>query len=121
DPDRVVTSRRRVAAIGAVLVVAYVAGAVASGRIDPAPRRPVVEGLAGPGPPPALRATNQRPPPARFSIQLDPKKGSAPGVFSTRDFQFSLALGLGAMPPHGADTSILLRATPLGPEPGARG
>jgi hypothetical protein len=126
DPDRVVTSRRRVAAIGAVLVAAYVAGAVGSGVLDPALRRPLLDGLAGPAmyrwvdPPPALASTNQRPTPGRFSIQLDPTKGSAPGVFSTKDFQFSLALGLGAMPPHGADTSILLRATPLAPEPGAQ-
>jgi hypothetical protein len=126
DPDRVVTSRRRVAAIGAVLVVAYVAGAVASGVLDPSLRRPLLDGLAPPPlyrwvePPPALASTNQRPAAARFTIQLDPVKGSAPGVFSTSDFQFSLALGLGAIAPHGSDTSILLRATPLAPDPGAQ-
>jgi hypothetical protein len=120
-----VTSRRRVAAIGAVLVVAYVAGAVVSGMLDPSLRRPLLDGLAGPAmyrwvdPPPALASTNQPPTPGRFSLQLDPKRGSAPGVFSTRDFQFSLALGLGAMAPHGGDTSILLQATPLAPEKSA--
>jgi len=126
DPDRVVTSRRRVAAIGAVLVAAYVAGAFLSGTLDPALRRPLLDGLAPPpmyrwvDPPPALASTNQRPAAGRFTIQLDATKGSAPGVFSTRDFQFSLALGLGAIAPRRGDTSILLRATPLAPGEGAQ-
>jgi hypothetical protein len=121
-----VTSRRRVAAVGAALVVAYVAGAVASGTLDPSLRRPLLDGLAPPplyrwvDPPPALASTNQRPAVGRFTIQLDATKGSAPGVFSTSDFQFSLALGLGAIAPRTGDTSILLRATPLAPEAGAQ-
>jgi hypothetical protein len=120
------TSRRRVAAIGAVLLAVYIAGAFVSGMLDPALRRPLLDGLAPPplyrwvDPPPALASTNQRPAPGRFSIQLDAKKGSAPGVFSTKDFQFSLALGLGAIAPHGSDTSILLQATPLAPEQGGQ-
>ena len=116
------TSRRRIAAIGAALVLAYVAGAIVSGALDPSLRRPLLDGLAPPPayrwvePPPALASTNQRPASGRFSIQLDAKKGSAPGVFSTKDFQFSLALALGAIPPHGDDTSIALEATPLAPD-----
>ena len=120
------TSRRRVAAIGAVLVAAYVAGSFVSGTLDPALRRPLLDGLAPPplyrwvDPPPALASTNQRPAAGRFTIQLDAAKGSAPGVFSTSDFQFSLALGLGAMAPHEGDTSIRLSATPLAPDPSAQ-
>jgi len=120
-----VTSRRRIAAIGAVLVAAYVAGAFLSSTLDPALRRPLLDGLAPPplyrwvDPPPALASTNQRPAAGRFTIQLDATKGSAPGVFSTSDFQFSLALGLGAIAPRHGDTSILLRATPSAPDPSA--
>jgi hypothetical protein len=120
-----VTSRR-VAATGAVLVAAYVAGAFVSGALDPSLRRPVLDGLAPPPlyrwiePPPALASTNQRPSAGRFDIQLSPTKGSAPGVFSTKDFQFRLALGLGAIPARQGDTSILLTATPLSPDPNAQ-
>ena len=120
------TSRRRVAAIGAVLVAAYVAGALLSGTLDPALRRPLLDGLAPPpmyrwvDPPPALASTNQRPAAGRFTLQLDATKGSAPGVFSTNDFQFSLALGLGAIAPRQGDSSILLRATPMAPDASAQ-
>ena len=52
-------------------------------------------------------------------IALDPTKGSAATVFSTRDFQASLALGQGAIAPHGQDTQVQLVMTPLAPKPDA--
>ena len=114
--------RRRAAAVGAVLCLAYLAGALVSGSFGPAWRRPILDGLAPPPmyrwvtPPPALASTNQHPSAGRLTIQLDPAKGSAATVFSTRDFQASLAMGQGAIAPHGQDTKVQLTMTPLAPK-----
>jgi hypothetical protein len=120
-----VSARRRAAVAGAALCLAYLVGAVVSGSLGPASRRPILDGLAPPPlyrwvtPPPALASTNKPPSAGRSMIALDPTKGSAATVFSTRDFQASLALGQGAIPPHGQDTHVQLVMTPLAPKPDA--
>src|SRR5204863_5039692 len=114
DPDRAVSPARRAAAVGAALCLAYLVGAVVSASLGPASRRPILDGLAPPpmyrwvSPPPALASSNQPPSAGRSLIALDAAKGSAATVFSTRDFQASLALGEGAVAPHGQDTQVLL-------------
>ncbi|MDP9302701.1 MAG: hypothetical protein M3P43_17680 [Actinomycetota bacterium] len=113
------SARRRAVAVGAALCLAYLVGALVSGSLGPASRRPILDGLAPPplyrwiDPPPALASTNKPPSAGRSVIALDPAKGSAATVFSTRDFQASLALGQGAIPPHGQDTQVQLVMTPL--------
>jgi len=120
-----VSVRRRAAIAGAALCLAYLAGAVVSGSLGPASRRPILDGLAPPplyrwvSPPPALASTNKPPSAGRSTIALDLSKGSAATVFSTRDFQASLALGQGAIAPHGQDTQVQLVMTPLAPKPEA--
>jgi len=122
DPDRAVSPARRAAAVGAALCLAYFVGAVVSASLGPASRRPILDGLAPPpmyrwvSPPPALASSNQPPSAGRSLIALDAAKGSAATVFSTRDFQASLALGEGAIAPHGQDTQVLLVMTPLAPK-----
>ncbi|HVD67958.1 MAG TPA: hypothetical protein VNF25_04585, partial [Actinomycetota bacterium] len=119
------SARRRAAVAGAALCLAYLVGAVVSGSLGPASRRPILDGLAPPplyrwvAPPPALASTNKPPSAGRSMIALDPTKGSAATVFSTRDFQASLALGQGAIAPHGQDTQVQLVMTPLAPKPDA--
>jgi hypothetical protein len=120
-----VSARRRAAVAGAALCLAYLVGAVVSGSLGPASRRPILDGLAPPplyrwvAPPPALASTNKPPSAGRSMIALDPTKGSAATVFSTRDFQASLALGQGAIAPHGQDSQVQLVMTPLAPKPDA--
>jgi hypothetical protein len=120
-----VSARRRAAVAGAALCLAYLVGAVVSGSLGPASRRPILDGLAPPplyrwvAPPPALASTNKPPSAGRSTIALDPTKGSAATVFSTRDFQASLAMGQGAIAPHGQDTHVQLVMTPLAPKPDA--
>ena len=114
--------RRRAAAVGVAVCLAYLVGAMVSGSLGPASRRPILDGLAPPplykwvDPPPALASSNQPPSSGRSLIALDPTKGSAATVFSTRDFQASLALGEGAIAPHGRDTKVQLVITPLAPK-----
>jgi hypothetical protein len=120
-----VSARRRAAVAGAALCLAYLVGAAVSGSLGPASRRPILDGLAPPplyrwvAPPPALASTNKPPSSGRSMVALDPTKGSAATVFSTRDFQASLALGQGAIAPHGQDTQVQLVMTPLAPKPDA--
>jgi len=120
-----VSPRRRAAAVGIALCLAYLVGAVVSGSLGPASRRPILDGLAPPplyrwvDPPPPLASSNQAPSAGRSLIALDPTKGSAATVFSTRDFQASLALGQGAIAPHGQDTKVQLVITPLAPKTAA--
>jgi hypothetical protein len=114
-----VSARRRAAAVGGALCLVYLFGALVSGSLGPASRRPILDGLAPPplyrwvNPPPALASTNKPPSAGRSLIALDLDKGSAATVFSTRDFQASLALGEGAIPPHGQDNHVQLVMTPL--------
>jgi len=120
-----VSARRRAAVAGAALCLAYLVGAAVSGSLGPASRRPILDGLAPPplyrwvAPPPALASTNKPPSAGRSMIALDLTKGSAATVFSTRDFQASLALGQGAIAPHGQDTQVQLVMIPLAPKPDA--
>jgi hypothetical protein len=117
-----VSPRRRAAAVGVAVCLAYLVGALVSGSLGPSSRRPILDGLAPPplyrwvDPPPALASSNQPPSSGRSLIALDPTKGSAATVFSTRDFQASLALGEGAIAPHGRDTKVQLVITPLAPK-----
>jgi hypothetical protein len=92
-----------------------------SGRLSPLARRPLLDGFVPPpayrwvSPPPDLASSNKRPAAGRFSIDLDPTTGSQANVFSTADTQVSLALGRGAIPPRGGDTTVALLIAPLAP------
>jgi hypothetical protein len=116
-----VTGSRRALIAGLAIAAVYLVGAVASGRISPLARRPLLDGFAPPPPyrwvrpPPSLAATNQPPSGGGFVIVLDPTAGSEAGVFSTDDSQASLALGEGAISTKTGDSSVLLEITPLAP------
>jgi hypothetical protein len=118
-----VSELRRVVALGVGVVVAgvYIVLAMVSGRLSLLGRRPLFDGFAPPppynyvSPPPDVAATNKRPAAGRFTIDLDPTAGSEPKVVATSDFQASIALAQGAIPPHGGDSSVSLTMTPLAP------
>jgi hypothetical protein len=80
-----------------------------------------LDGLAPPPvyrwvePPPALASSNQAPSPGDFRVGYRPGTGSVAGVFSTKDFQVTVALGNGSLPTHGGTTSIELTVTPQVP------
>lgn len=115
---------RRALVIGVAVVALYVALGALSGRLTILARRPLLDGFAPPppynyvSPPPDLASTNKRPAAGRFTVALDPTAGSEPKVVATSDFQASIALAQGAIPPHSGDSSVSLVMTPLAPAPG---
>jgi hypothetical protein len=118
--------KRRAVAAGVVLAVAYIAAVLVAARSDPFLAKPILDGLAPPplyrwvAPPPAFAATNQAPASGRFVLSpaggnYDPGKGTGAGVFSTGDFQVSLALAAQAIAPAPGADGVVLRITPLAP------
>jgi hypothetical protein len=118
--------KRRAVTAGVALAVAYIAAVLVAARFDPFLARPILDGLAPPPlyrwvePPPAFAATNQAPASGRFVLSpaegnYDPGKGTGAGVFSTGDFQVSLALAAQAVAPAPGADGVVLRITPLAP------
>jgi hypothetical protein len=118
--------KRRAVAAGVALAVAYIATVLVAARSDPFLARPILDGLAPPPlyrwvePPPAFAATNEAPASGRFVLSpaegnYDPARGTGAGVFSTGDFQVSLALAAQAIAPAPGADGVVLRITPLAP------
>jgi hypothetical protein len=112
-------TRRRLLA-GAALAVVYVlvVGVTLGVRGDHV--RPLYEGI-GPSnpynwvnPPAVFKANNQKPHSATASVPMGPQ-GSTPTGIQTADAQVVLALGTGAVPPHGSDKSVTVTIKPLDP------
>ena len=105
--------------IGVALAVAYVATVRVAGSRDLLVRRPLLDGVVPVqayrwvSPPAALRAQNKRPASGTFAIPLAPRTGSPAKVFTTSDFQASLAIAQGAIKPPNGATSATLTITPL--------
>jgi hypothetical protein len=113
--------RIRTIAVGAAVVLVYVAGPAVSGRLGPLTRRPLLDGFAPPpayhwvNPPPDLAAGNQRPASGSFTVKVDPRTGSGANVLSTTDAQVSLALSKGAIPPLQGKSSVRFTIQPSAP------
>ncbi len=114
---------RRRAGIWAWCAIAlvYVVGAMATGRLNPLERRPVLDGFAPPPPyrwvkpPAALAADNQKPNGGIFQVQLDPTAGSVAQVVTTPDAQVSVVVGQGSIAPQSGVGHATIKITPLAP------
>jgi hypothetical protein len=113
-------SRLRTGAVAAGIAVAaayLIAGSVTL-RVSDRRTRPLYDSLIGPGtyswvcPPPALRAGNITPNPARLSITLTPS-GSIPLSAATDDGQILFSLAQNEIAPHANDTTVLAKIDPL--------
>jgi hypothetical protein len=115
-----VVSRRVVVASGLLVVVAYLALAVWSGRISPLARGPLLDGLGPPAPyrwvtpPPELAATNQPPSRGRFDVPLG-DGGSEARTFVLSDNQVTLILPEGVFAAKAAQIQVRLRVDPVDP------
>lgn len=84
------------------------------------PLRPLFDGLAPPPPyrwvdPPKGFADNQRPAAVRSEIPLDPALGSLQVDTATSDYQATVTLKRGSVPPKPPDTAVLVDIRPLDP------
>lgn len=112
--------RPSVLALGLAVFGVYAATAVVTARLGGHAVRPLFDGI---GPPPAYQWV--KPPPEFKKGNIVPTAGSGQigfaggrseaGAFQTPDGQFVVDLTPGAIPPHGADTSVVARLTPLDP------
>jgi hypothetical protein len=119
-------SRRLVAAIGCLAAAAYIAAAAVSAHLDPVDARPILDGLAPPpayewvDPPSALASTNTKPETKTVTLSVDQatydrRTGSAPGVYATGNYQATLSLAPGAIPPEAGADRVVLRFVPKAP------
>lgn len=113
-------SRRAVVWSGCLVALAYVLLAVASGRLSPLARGPLLDGL-GPlapyrwvAPPPELAATNQPPSKGRFDVTLG-NQGSEASTFVLSDNQVTLILPEGVFRPKVAEIQVRLKVDPVDP------
>jgi hypothetical protein len=108
------------AAGGAAIVLAYLGGAVASGRHSPLARRPLLDGLAPPPPyhwvkpPPELAPTNKPPASVRQTVRLT-SAGSEVSAIATGDGQASLVLEANAFAPSPGASEVAVAIDPLDP------
>jgi hypothetical protein len=115
----VVSVRSKAAISGAVVLAAYLAGALLSGHLSPFARRPLLDGIIRKhpynwaSPPPPLASTNKQPESGSYTISL--KGGSQPGVFQTNDGQAVIILPTGAIASSQGATSVTITLTPLDP------
>jgi hypothetical protein len=113
--------RRRAVLSGLLVVGAYVAGALVTGRIDPLARRPIFDGFAPPppyrwvSPPPSLAHGNQKPESGTVRVKFGSNGVSRPLVASTSDLQATLILSPGTFPPTAGQQSVQIRIQPLAP------
>jgi hypothetical protein len=111
---------RRVLVAGLAAVAAFLAGVALSGVLSPLARRPILDGYSAPPPynwvhpPPDLAKGNQQPARGSFKLAFGPS-GSAAGVLSTSDVQFTLVAQKGMLPAGGGDASATITAVPLDP------
>jgi hypothetical protein len=105
---------------GALLVLAYLAGASLSGALSPLARRPLLDGLAPPppyrwvNPPPEFRGSNKPPSTGRATIRLGPG-GSEVSASGTDDGQVSLVLDQGAIASSAGQQSVAVTIQPFDP------
>jgi hypothetical protein len=117
--------RRAAALSGLLAAAAYLAGALASGALDPLQRRPLLDGLAPRAPyrwvapPPELASGNKTPSQGLFQAKLT-GSGSQVGAFSTQDTQVTLILGQSAFKPSPGQSEVAIEVTPLDPAKLAR-
>jgi hypothetical protein len=99
-------------------VIAYLLTGALTLRVSGRQVRPLFDSIAPNQPyqwlcpPPALRATNTPPNPAKLSITLTPT-GSIPLSVATDDGQILFSLAQDEIPPHGGDTTATAAITPL--------
>jgi hypothetical protein len=115
-----VTVRSRALGAGLAVALVYLAAAVLSGHLSPLARRPLLDGLAPPTayrwvePPPELEATNQKPTPGTFDIELG-NSGSETAVFTTGDAQVTLILPEDSFADAQGERSVEITVEPVAP------
>jgi len=113
--------RSRALGAGLAVVIVYAATAILSGLLSPLSRGPLLDGLAPPTayrwvePPPELAATNQKPTPGTFTVDLG-SDGSKTAVFTTDDAQVTVILPRGSFADAEGQRSVEVTVEPL---PGA--
>ena len=106
--------------VGLALVALYVVVAALTGLISGHDVRPLFDTIGPPppyqwvNPPPQFAAGNQKPAPMTYDLPLASTKTSPVGV-SSAEAQLVLNLPAGAIPPHGADTTVHAVVTPVDP------
>jgi hypothetical protein len=115
-----VTRRVGAAAAAGLVFALYVAGAYVSGRLSPAARRPLLDGLAPNepyrwvSPPGDLAGSNRPPTPGMFT--LDVLAGGVPGgAFTSPDAQVTVIVPNHAIPAAPGQRQVSLTMTPLDP------
>jgi hypothetical protein len=112
--------RRWAVLAGVALTLAYLAGAVVSGRQSPLARRPLLDGLAPPPPyhwvkpPPELAAAN-KPPSGVSSVLRLTGSGSEVSAVSTGDGQASLVLEANAIAASPGQRDVAVTIQPVDP------
>lgn len=113
-------SRRRAIAVGSAALVAYIALAALSARLDPLARHPLLDGIGPPPPyrwvkpPPALAKANQQPLPGRATLKMQ-AAGSNSGFVSTKDGQLTLIVGVATFPRDANRSAVLVTIQPEDP------
>jgi hypothetical protein len=113
-----VSIRSRALGAGLSIAVVYAVTALWSAHLSPLARRPLLDGLAPPTayrwvqPPPELAATNQKPTPGTFTVELG-KDGSKTAVVTTDDAQVTVILPAGSFASAEGQRSIEVSVQPL--------
>lgn len=112
------TVRSRAFGAGLAVGVVYAVTAMWSGHLSPLARRPLLDGLAPPTayrwvqPPPELAATNQKPTPGTFTVELG-NDGSKTAVVTTDDAQVTVILPAGSFASAEGQRSVKVTVEPL--------
>ena len=110
--------RSRALGAGLAIAVVYAVTALWSGHLSPLARRPLLDGLAPPTayrwvqPPPELAATNQKPTPGTFTVELG-NDGSKTAVVTTDDAQVTVILPAGSFANAEGQRSVEVTVEPL--------
>jgi hypothetical protein len=113
-----VSVRSRSLGAGLAIAVVYAVTALWSGHLSPLARRPLLDGLAPPTayrwvqPPPELAATNQKPIPGTFTVELG-KDASKTAVVTTDDAQVTVILPAGSFASAKGQRSVEVTVEPL--------
>ena len=112
------TVRSRSLGAGLAIALVYAVSALWSGHLSPLARRPLLDGLAPPTayrwvrPPPELAATNQKPTPGTFTVELG-NDGSKTAVVTTDDAQVTVILPAGSFASAEGQRSVEVTVEPL--------